>query len=54
MYVACLKINYCLSSYPDEDGIRELLDNIPEVAKEFDVISKIGEGKSDTVYFLFS
>ena len=34
-------------SYLDEDGIRgvrELLDNIPEVAREFDVISKIGEG----------
>ena len=31
--------------YPDEDGIHELLDNIPEVAKEFDIISKIGEGE---------
>ena len=29
----------------DEDSIRELLDNIPEVAKEFDVLSKIGEGE---------
>ena len=39
--------------YPDEDGIRELLDNIPEVAKEFDIISKIGEGEWDNNYFCF-
>ena len=31
----------------DEDGIEELLDSIPEVAEEFDVLSKIGEGGWD-------
>ena len=32
----------------DQDGIQELLDNIPEIAQEFDVLSKIGEGMSDS------
>ena len=39
-----------LSSTHPADGVRYLLDNIPRVEEEFDVVSKIGEGTFSSVF----
>lgn len=37
----------CVCASPDLDGVQDLLNHIPEIREEFDILSKIGEGDTN-------
>lgn len=40
----------CFHVYKTPDGVQYLLENVPCVKKEFEILSKIGEGTFSSVY----